>query len=299
MSPDASGSKGTSTVELAAGDYTVEFVSPVNKDGSAYEVYDTGKPQDVTVNTDADAEAPAVDCPMTQIPADQVTDEMLKDIIDKTQQAVDKGDETLKGDAGKDILEKLDQNVSANPNASDETKGDAADAKDSADVDSKPADTVTPTTKPSDNGSSSGSGSNSGSGSDNSGSKPSSGSSGGSSSSKPAETKPAHSHTWADHTATRQVWVSNIVTVDDYETQKVAVGEAIVFAYDGYTTMSDADAGAHSVWLIEQGLPDNYRYETIYETKQVKVGSHTEDHGSYQTESYVDYRYCTGCGARQ
>ncbi len=42
--------------------------------------------------------------------------------------------------------------------------------------------------------------------------------------------------------------------------------------------------------LILAGLPDNYRMETIYETKQVQVGSHQEDHG--HNETYVDYEYC-------
>ena len=37
VSPDKDGSKGTSTVELEEGKYTVEFVSPLNNDGSAYE----------------------------------------------------------------------------------------------------------------------------------------------------------------------------------------------------------------------------------------------------------------------
>ena len=35
VTPDADGNKGTSTVELAEGDYTVSFVSPVNSDGAA------------------------------------------------------------------------------------------------------------------------------------------------------------------------------------------------------------------------------------------------------------------------
>ena len=110
VTPDAEGNKGTSTVALAEGDYTVSFVSPVNSDGSAFDIYDTGAPVDITVDADAET-APAVDCPMTQIPADQVTDEMLQDIIDQTKDAVENGDETLKGDAGTDILDKLEGNV--------------------------------------------------------------------------------------------------------------------------------------------------------------------------------------------
>ena len=120
VTPDVDGNKGTSTVELAEGDYTVSFVSPVNSDGSAFDIYDTGAPVDITVDADAKT-APAVNCPMAQIPADKVTDDMLADIVDKTKDAIKKGDETLKGDAGTGILDKLDGNVAKNPNASDKT----------------------------------------------------------------------------------------------------------------------------------------------------------------------------------
>lgn len=292
VTPDADGNKGTSTVELAEGDYTVSFVSPVNSDGSAFDIYDTGAPVDITVDADAKT-APAVNCPMAQIPADKVTDDMLADIVDKTKDAIKKGDETLKGDAGTGILDKLDGNVAKNPNASDKTKQEATDADKDVDVNDKPAQT-TPSAKNDGNKADSNAGSQpSGNGSSNAGSA----------SSKPSQSsqpsKPAHTHTWVNHTATHQVWVSNWVDVPDYGTQQVAVGTKYIFAYDGYTTTDSNDAKWHSVALIKQGLPDNYRTETIYETQQVQTGSHKEDHGSYTTETYVDYVYCSSCGARQ
>lgn len=292
VTPDADGNKGTSTVELAEGDYTVSFVSPVNSDGSAFDIYDTGAPVDITVDADAKT-APAVNCPMAQIPADKVTDDMLADIVNKTKDAIKKGDETLKGDAGTGILDKLDGNVAKNPNASDKTKQEATDADKDVDVNDKPAQT-TPSTKADGNKADS-----------NAGSQPSSNgsSNSGSASSKPSQSsqpsKPAHTHTWVNHTATRNVWVSNWVDVPDYGTQQVAAGTKYIFAYDGYTTTDSNDAKWHSVALIKQGLPDNYRTETIYETQQVQTGSHKEDHGSYTTETYVDYVYCSSCGARQ
>ena len=297
VTPDADGNKGTSTVELAEGDYTVSFVSPVNSDGSAFDIYDTGAPVDITVDADAKT-APAVNCPMAQIPADKVTDDMLADIVDKTKDAIKKGDETLKGDAGTGILDKLDGNVAKNPNASDKTKQEATDADKDVDVNDKPAQT-TPSAKNDGNKADSNK-SNAGSqpssnGSSNSGSNNAGNS--GSSSSQPS--KPAHTHTWVNHTATRNVWVSNWVDVPDYGTQQVAVGTKFIFAYDGYTTTDINDAEAHAVALIKQGLPENYRNETIYETQQVQTGSHKEDHGTWQTETYVDYVYCSSCGARQ
>lgn len=292
VTPDADGNKGTSTVELAEGDYTVSFVSPVNSDGSAFDIYDTGAPVDITVDADAKT-TPAVNCPMAQIPADKVTDDMLADIVNKTKDAIKKGDETLKGDAGTGILDKLDGNVAKNPNASDKTKQEATDADKEVDVNKEPAQT-TPSAK-TDNAKTD---SNAGSQPSNNGS-----SNAGSASSKPSQSsqpsKPAHTHTWVNHTATRNVWVSNWVDVPDYGTQQVAVGTKYIFAYDDYTTTDTNDAKWHSIALIKQGLPDNLRTETIYETQQVQTGSHKEDHGTWQTETYVDYVYCSSCGARQ
>lgn len=294
VTPDADGNKGTSTVELAEGDYTVSFVSPVNSDGSAFDIYDTGAPVDITVDADAKT-APAVNCPMAQIPADKVTDEMLADIVDKTKDAIKKGDETLKGDAGTGILDKLDGNVAKNPNASDKTKQEATDADKDVDVNDKPAQT-TPSVKNDNNnkadnnaGSQSSNNGSSNSGSNNSGNS-------GSASSQPS--KPAHTHTWVNHTATRNVWVSNWVDVPDYGTQQVVVGNTYVFS-DGYSTTDINAAKAHARELIMAGKDSGYQTKPVYENQTVQTGSHKEDHGTWQTETYVDYVYCSSCGAHQ
>ena len=296
VTPDAEGNKGTSTVELAEGDYTVSFVSPVNSDGSAFDIYDTGAPVDITVDADAKT-APAVNCPMAQIPADKVTDDMLADIVNKTKDAIKKGDETLKGDAGTGILDKLDGNVAKNPNASDKTKQEATDADKDVDVNDKPAQT-TPSAKNDNNAKAD---SNAGSQPSSNGSSNSGNS--GSASSKPSQSsqpsKPAHTHTWVNHTATRNVWVSNWVDVPDYGTQQVQTGTRWVFPEDGYTTTDINDVKAHMVALIKQGYVGNHYTKPIYENQTVQTGSHKEDHGSYTTESYVDYVYCSSCGARQ
>lgn len=294
VTPDADGNKGTSTVELAEGDYTVSFVSPVNSDGSAFDIYDTGAPVDITVDADAKT-APAVNCPMAQIPADKVTDDMLDDIVNKTKDAIKKGDETLKGDAGTGILDKLDGNVAKNPNASDKTKQEATDADKDVDVNDKPAQT-TPSAKNDGNKADS----NAGSQPSNAGSSNSDNS--GSASSKPSQSsqpsKPAHTHTWVNHTATRQVWVSNWVDVPDYGTQQVVVGNTYIFS-DGYSTTDINAAKAHGRELAMAGKDCGYQTKPVYENQTVQIGSHKEDHGSYTTESYVDYVYCSSCGARQ
>lgn len=296
VTPNADGNKGTSTVELAEGDYTVSFVSPVNSDGSAFDIYDTGAPVDITVDADA-KNAPAVNCPMAQIPADKVTDDMLADIVNKTKDAIKKGDESLKGDAGTGILDKLDGNVAKNPNASDKTKQEATDADKDVDVNDKPAQTTPSAKNDANNKADSNAGSQpSSNGSSNSGNS-------GSTSSKPSQSsqpsKPAHTHNWVNHTATRQVWVSNWVDVPDYGTQQVVVGNKYIFSYDGYATTDINDAKAHARALIMQGVPENYRTEAVYETQTVQTGSHKEDHGTWQNETYVDYVYCSSCGARQ
>ena len=296
VTPDADGNKGTSTVELAEGDYTVSFVSPVNSDGSAFDIYDTGAPVDITVDADAKT-APAVNCPMAQIPADKVTDDMLADIVDKTKDAIKKGDETLKGDAGTGILDKLDGNVAKNPNASDKTKQEATDADKEVDVNKEPAQT-TPSAK-TDNAKTD---NNAGSQSSNNGSSNS-----GSASSKPS--KPAHTHTWVNHTATRQVWVSNWVDVPDYETKTIYGGQLYTEQPDGtwlsngetYWFYTDADFEAFKNLIVEKMKTEGYcgNYVNRTKTEKVQVGSHKEDHGSYSTETYVDYVYCTSCGAHQ
>lgn len=296
VTPDAEGNKGTSTVELAEGDYTVSFVSPVNSDGSAFDIYDTGAPVDITVDADAKT-APAVNCPMAQISADKVTDEMLANIINKTKDAIKKGDETLKGDAGTGILDKLDGNVAKNPNASDKTKQEATDAEKEVDVNKEPAPT-TPSAK-TDNAKTD---NNAGSQSSNNGSSNS-----GSASSKPS--KPAHTHTWVNHTATRQVWVSNWVDVPDYETKTIYGGQLYTEQPDGtwlsngetYWFYTDADFEAFKNLIVEKMKTEGYcgNYVNRTKTEKVQVGSHKEDHGSYSTETYVDYVYCTSCGAHQ
>lgn len=307
VTPDADGNKGTSTVELAEGDYTVSFVSPVNSDGSAFDIYDTGAPVDITVDADAKT-APAINCPMAQIPADKVTDDMLADIVNKTKDAIKNGDVTLKGDAGTNILDRLDGNVAKNPNASDKTKQEATDADKDVDVNDKPAQT-TPSAK-NDNNKADGNKSNAGSqsssnGASNSGSNNAGNS--GSASSQPS--KPAHTHTWVNHTATRDVWVSNWVDVPDYETKTIYGGQLYTEQPDGtwlsngetYWFYTDADFEAFKNLIVEKMKTEGYcgNYVNRTKTEKVQVGSHKEDHGSYSTETYVDYVYCTSCGAHQ
>lgn len=49
--------------------------------------------------------------------------------------------------------------------------------------------------------------------------------------------------------------------------------------------------------MKNEGYIGNYVNRT--KTEKVQVGSHKEDQGHYETETYVDYVYCSSCGARQ
>lgn len=128
--------------------------------------------------------------------------------------------------------------------------------------------------------------------------------SGGSSSS----TAKQHTHNWKEHMATQQVWVPNIVTVDDYEDQEVVIGGYYECDCGARFELSKEGAAALEEHQ-ETNLLNAARNGTLdecrcfgntgceyYDTQPVKVGSHEEDHGHYETSTYVDYYYCD-CGA--
>lgn len=72
-----------------------------------------------------------------------------------------------------------------------------------------------------------------------------------------------------------------------YETQRVQVptGRAI-FEHDGFTANVNGPAfEEHGDYLLKSGLPDNYRYEKVWQDKQIQAGTRQEDHGSYQVQS--------------
>lgn len=317
VTPDAEGGKGSTTVTLAEGKYDVEFISPLNHDGSAYEIYDMGAAQEITVEFGSDM---TVDCEMKQIPADQVTDEMIQDIVTKTQAAVEKGDETLKGDAGKATLDKLASNVQNSPNASEETKELANVVKENTDTETKPEETIkteAPAEKADVADATQGNTNNTVQDNNtavNNNTQNNTAANNNQNTTQPAapaqptapvqptqpaqpsapvvKEEPVHTHTWADHVVTTQEWVANIVTVPDYETTETAVW---VCNCGAVMTMPESDA--HGMAHILAGEPANGHTET--QTTTVQVGSHTEDQGHYETKTSVDYRYCTGCGARQ
>lgn len=329
ITPDAEGGKGSTTVSLANDTYTVEFISPLNHDGSAYEIFDMGTAQEITVEYGKDM---VIDCEMTQIPADKVTDEMIQDIVKKTQDAIAKGDDTLKGDAGKDTLDKLAENVQNSPNASEETKDMAESVKTETEVKAPEAENQTENktennaaennnvqnnnsqnnnvqdnsnvnnnTVQNNNVQNNNAGNNNVQNNNsqnnnvqNNNTQAPAAPSTPAPVEKPVEkpSAPVHTHSWADHTVTTQEWVSNIVTVPDYETQTT-----YVWVCNCGAVMDLSAQDAHAIAHLDAGEADNGHEES--RSTQVQVGSHTEDQGHYENKTTVDYRYCTGCGAKQ
>ncbi len=179
---------GDRSMALKGGDYTVEWVSAINADGSIYKV-----PEAASVKVEGSSSK--AEAAFEQVPADQVTADDLNAIIDAATTAVEKGDSTLSGDAGKAAVEKVIANASASPNANKEqvdAKAEVANATATAKAEGKDASAAKQEAQqkaPSSVTQSSGSQAASGGGSS------SSGSAGGSSQS-------AHEHNWVAVTKT-------------------------------------------------------------------------------------------------
>lgn len=115
-----------------------------------------------------------------------------------------------------------------------------------------------------------------------------------------------HTHVWEDHTATRKVWVPNVVTVPDYETRTISGGQLYTLHSDGrwygdgetYWFYTDEDFEVFKSLIVSKMREEGYigNYVNRSKTEQVQTGSHQEDRGRYETETYVDYQFCA-CGA--
>ena len=94
-----------------SGTYTVTFISPVNADGSIYKVPSkkvTAGKADKTVATGVT---------FNKVDADKVTKDDLTAIAKDVAAAVKKGDSTLTGDKGAEVVKKFEDNIKKNPNA--------------------------------------------------------------------------------------------------------------------------------------------------------------------------------------
>lgn len=173
-----------------SGTYTVTLIPPVNADGSTYKAASSkvkaGKDDKKTNGTVITLE---------KVDADKVTKDDLTAIAKDVAAAVKKGDSTLTGDKGAEVVKNFGDNIKKNPNADTDAveketeqaqetaKEEKSDAKTPETSDSKKDDGKSDSKPSGGNGSNSGSNSNSGS------------------SSKKDDT-PAHQHNWVAQTKT-------------------------------------------------------------------------------------------------
>lgn len=171
----------------AEGEYEVSFISPVDKDGSIYEVPKTAKVKSEAEDKDGKDTGDELPFEFKPIAADKADADALSAIVKSVGDAVKKGDETLTAANGTKVIELVKENAKANPNA-DKDKVDEESQKAEEGVTDEPSSGNTGASKPETGGSNGGSGS-----SGNSGSNGGSSNSGGGS-------KPQHTHNWVPQT---------------------------------------------------------------------------------------------------
>lgn len=186
-----------------SGTYTVTLIPPVNADGSTYKVASSkvkaGKDDKKTNGTVITLE---------KVDADKVTKDDLTAIAKDIAEAVKKGDSTLTGDKGAEVVKMFQVNINTNPNAdADAVKKETEKAQETAKEDKSDAKVPETSDGKADNGNSgSGSKGDSSSKKDDgkSDSKPSGNSSSGSNSGSTTkkDDTPAHQHNWVAQTKT-------------------------------------------------------------------------------------------------
>ena len=246
--------KKTDTVEVTPGDYKVNVTGVINNDGSVAKPVAESKEIAVSVKSAENKTDVNVKLDKT-IPADQVTANDVEEIANTTKVAIENGDSSLKGDAGKAILSKVENNTNANTHLSEDAKAtvteSTSEAQASTSTEAKPTVAETPAAT--------------------SQSSASAGNSNESASAPAEKTK-----TWVPE---KGHWenITQTVTVTDQEAwnEQVYTGTAYVFA-DGYTTTNTADARAHAKQCILKGKDDGYQPIDQYKTVHHPAKTHTE-----------------------
>lgn len=261
--------EGKDSVRLTEGTWEITAIPIINPDGSITTPAGGGEQ---AVSGDQKGSGSTEFTGETK-PAEDVTQDDIDKVLDKVNEAVSKGDGTLTGDAGKDVVNKVTDNASKAPAADKEKVEEKKDAvTDSAvKAEDKKADAAKPST-------------GSGSAPSKSDSKPSSGSS----------NKPSHEHTWQAQYRNDPVYETRTRTVVDQDAwdEQVLSGSHYQFS-DGYVTSDDADAWAHqkathaSYTVIDDYTTIHHEAITHQETYQVQTGT---------KQVLTGYR-CSGCGA--
>lgn len=263
--------KKTDTVQVTPGDYKVNVTGVINNDGSVAKPVAESKEIAVNVkSTDKKDNAESkIDINVkldNTIPADQVTADDVKEIADVTKIAVENGDSSLKGDAGKAILEKVENNTNANTHLSEDAKAtvteSTSEAQASTATEAKPTVAETPAAT--------------------------SQSSASAGNSNESASEPNKVQTWIPEkghweNTTERVWVPNVVTVTDKPAwdERVKIRTKYVCS-DGFTTYSDAERSAHDLAMLRAGTPISYTWYHEFKTVHHDAVTHTEDRGYYE-----------------
>lgn len=260
-------------VELVPGGYSVEYLPVLKAGGSLV----TAK--DGAVSAVVEDGAIASTSKTNEKAAEDVTQDDLDNVLDAVKKAVEKGDDTLKGDAGKDVVDKVAEAVKATGKV-DESKVEEA-KKDAETKASEPSSGIDAGQPAAPTGSNGNSGSNRG-GADKapepSGTPSASRPSNNAGSSQGGTSQPEHVHNWVAQTEQR--WVQDSAAWDE----QVQTGEII-------KASCGATFGSVDEWFAHQTRNHSCSYTVVPNYNTV----HHDATGHYETVTtgYV----CSGCGA--
>lgn len=300
------------TVEVGeSGTYSVTLIPPVNADGSTYKAASSkvkaGKDNKKTNGTVITLE---------KVDADKVTKDDLTAIAKDVAAAVKKGDSTLTGDKGAEVVKKFEDNIKRNPNAdADAVEKETEKAEETAKEDKSDAKTPETSDGKKDNGKAAGSSDNSGNKSNSSSkkdegksdSKPNGGNSSNSGSSSKKDDTPAHQHNWVAQTktvhhdaqyktvhhdaVTHQVW-HDPVTEEHYICNQCGADiTSDPWGHINNSLMNGGNCGSyHSTYVtVKQGYYETVTDEAAWD-EQVQVSA------AWDETVTTGYK-CSSCGA--
>lgn len=237
----------------AEGEYEVSFISPVDKDGSIYEVPKTVKVKSEAEDKDGKDTGDELPFEFKPIAADKTDADALNAIVKSVGDAVKKGVETLTGANGTKVIELVKENAKANPNA-DKDKVDEESQKAEEVVTDEPSGGNAGASKPETGGNSTSSGNGGSTG--NGGNSGSNG--GGGSTNGDGGSKPQHVHNWVPQT-----------TVVHHEAQVQTVHHDAVYGTGVECNGCFAQFNSYEAWLahsdsqLDNGNNNCMGYHTI------------------------------------
>ena len=274
----------------ADGDYKVSFITPVNKDGSIYEVpAETAvKAETVKKGEKGDGEGTL---PFTFKPvkaADASTDD-LNAVAEAVTEAVKKGDGTLSGENGTKVIETVKANLKANQNADKKkVEEETQKAEESKPADGKDEAAPQKNDAGTGNGSAPTGGSSNQSQGGGSGAGGDSGSNGGSNNGG-GESKPQHTHNWVAQT-----------TVVHHDAQYQTVHHDAVYDYRSICNGCGADITGNVDAHMQDALLNGNTACGAYHTENVLVSNAWDEQvlvSPAWDETITTGYACSGCGA--